>query len=299
MHLTINKQIGSGAFSQVYVADYKPHDDSPVVKVAVKKMITDHSSDMPHWLLREIQIASWVGRSRPESFPILHDVAYQNNSVSLVMELCDMPLCAIRSKSLDISQYKQYASDLLQAVAFLHEHSIVHRDIKSQNLLIHNGRLKVTDFGLSVVGNPLCFQEGKFCTDYVVTRWYRAPELLLNAKWGYTSKVDVWSIGIVLLEMACGYCPTPGYSSLTQIEAIYRSLGPPLIHEVDAFHPVLFPNIHPNLVSSDVQPRVARIRFYLGRFGVIKNLQVVLENILRYDPIGRMSAARALDTFFS
>ena len=86
---------------------------------------------------------------------------------------------------------------LLRAVAHLHDNWILHRDLKTSNILLsHSGILKVGDFGLArEYGSPL-----KPYTSVVVTLWYRAPELLLGVK-EYSTHIDVWSVGCILGEL--------------------------------------------------------------------------------------------------
>jgi cell division cycle 2-like protein len=88
---------------------------------------------------------------------------------------------------------------IIEGVKYLHDSKILHRDIKSANLLLNNrGEVKIADFGLG----------RKFRPDYtytskVVTLWYRAPELLLGTK-QYTEKIDMWSVGCILAEFLIG-----------------------------------------------------------------------------------------------
>lgn len=91
-------------------------------------------------------------------------------------------------------QYFMY--QILRGLKYIHSANIIHRDLKPSNLLLNaNCDLKIIDFGLA----RTTF-ENDFMTEYVVTRWYRAPELLLNSS-DYTSAIDVWSVGCIFMEL--------------------------------------------------------------------------------------------------
>jgi len=112
---------------------------------------------------------------------------------------------------------------LLKAIAHLHDNWILHRDLKSSNLLLsHNGILKVGDFGLArEYGSPL-----KAYTSIVVTLWYRAPELLLGIK-NYSTHIDVWSIGCIFGELLHMEPLFPGKSEVDEVNKIFKLLGTP------------------------------------------------------------------------
>merc|ERR1712002_943540 len=112
---------------------------------------------------------------------------------------------------------------LMRAIAHLHDNWILHRDLKSSNLLLsHGGILKVGDFGLArEYGSPL-----KAYTAIVVTLWYRAPELLLGIK-EYSTHVDVWSIGCIFGELLLMEPLFPGKSEVDELNKIFKLLGTP------------------------------------------------------------------------
>ncbi|KAK8844695.1 hypothetical protein IAR55_006544 [Kwoniella newhampshirensis] len=131
--------------------------------------------------------------------------------------LADMPHPFLQS------EVKTIMLQLLSAVAHCHSNWILHRDLKTSNLLMNNrGQIKVADFGLArKFGDPL----GEM-TQLVVTLWYRSPELLLGAK-EYSTAVDMWSIGCIFAELMQGEPLFPGRGEIDQINRIYQLLGRP------------------------------------------------------------------------
>jgi cell division cycle 2-like protein len=121
------------------------------------------------------------------------------------------------------SEVKTLMLQLLRAIAHLHDNWILHRDIKTSNLLLnHRGILKVGDFGLArEYGSPL-----KQYTAVVVTLWYRAPELLLGTK-EYSCPIDVWSVGCVFGELLLMEPLFQGKSDIDQLNKIFKDLGTP------------------------------------------------------------------------
>lgn len=112
---------------------------------------------------------------------------------------------------------------LLLASSFMHKNRIIHRDIKPENLLLStNGLLKVCDFGFARQLND----EDKFYlyTDYVSTRWYRAPELLVGDA-AYDETVDVWAVGCIVAELFSGQPLFPGDSDLHTLQLILEAQG--------------------------------------------------------------------------
>lgn len=107
-------------------------------------------------------------------------------------------LCLWKNSNLlykwDFLQYFLY--QILRGLKYIHSANVLHRDLKPSNLLLNaNCDLKICDFGLA---RPTA--ENEFMTEYVVTRWYRAPELLLNSS-DYTAAIDVWSVGCIFMEL--------------------------------------------------------------------------------------------------
>ena len=88
---------------------------------------------------------------------------------------------------------------LLQGLAYLHQQNIFHRDIKPENLLVKGDNIKIADFGLARETNSR-----PPYTEYISTRWYRAPEILMKSE-NYGLESDMWSVGCVIFEMITGF----------------------------------------------------------------------------------------------
>lgn len=112
-----------------------------------------------------------------------------------------------------VLQYFLY--QILRGLKYIHSANVLHRDLKPSNLLLNaNCDLKICDFGLARVTS-----ETDFMTEYVVTRWYRAPELLLNSS-DYTAAIDVWSVGCIFMELMDRKPLFPGRDHVHQLRLL-------------------------------------------------------------------------------
>jgi cell division cycle 2-like protein len=123
-----------------------------------------------------------------------------SHSVFIVMDFIEHDIKTLSDDMLEPflqSEVKTLMLQLVSATALLHSKWIIHRDLKTSNLLMNNrGQIKIADFGLArYTGDPI-----PPLTQLVVTLWYRAPELLLGAK-EYSTSVDMWSIGCIFGEL--------------------------------------------------------------------------------------------------
>lgn len=117
---------------------------------------------------------------------------------------------------------QNYFYQILSGLAACHRSRFVHRDLKPQNLLLQDDRVKLADFGLS----RACYLSARAYTHEVVTLWYRAPEILLGSSL-YSYSVDVWSAGCIFLEMLNGAPLFAGDSEIDQLFKIFMVLGTP------------------------------------------------------------------------
>merc|ERR1719387_2102771 len=132
----------------------------------------------------------------------------------------------IYSKQVLNDEHTQYFTyQILRGLLYLHSANVVHRDLKPSNILVNkNCDLKICDFGLARgLGVD---EEDATLTDYVVTRWYRAPEVVLLAS-EYTKSIDVWSVGCILCELIGRKPIFTGKDHLDQIKKILSVLGTP------------------------------------------------------------------------
>ncbi|XP_075078168.1 mitogen-activated protein kinase homolog NTF6-like isoform X2 [Nicotiana tabacum] len=146
------------------------------------------------------------------------------NDVYIVYELMDTDLHQIirSSQALTEDHCQYFLYQLLRGLKYVHSANVLHRDLKPSNLLLNaNCDLKICDFGLARTTS-----EADFMTEYVVTRWYRAPELLLNCT-EYTAAIDIWSVGCILMELIKREPLFPGRDYAQQLGLIIALLGSP------------------------------------------------------------------------
>lgn len=128
----------------------------------------------------------------------------------MLVELLEIMFYMIIYVSLQYFLYQ-----LLRGLKYIHSANVLHRDLKPSNLLLNaNCDLKICDFGLARTTS-----ETDIMTEYVVTRWYRAPELLLNCS-EYTAAIDIWSVGCILMEILIREPLFPGKDYVQQLALI-------------------------------------------------------------------------------
>ena len=176
---------------------------------------------------------------------------------------------------------------LLKALKYMHSGDLLHRDIKPSNLLLNSDcHVKLCDFGLC---RSVAEVEGPspVLTDYVATRWYRAPEILLGSP-VYTKGVDMWAVGCILGEMLNGKPIFPGTSTVNQLEKVLELTGKPSKEDVDA---VGSPYAAQMLDSIG---NVTQVPLELSSTTGDNTGPAILYSTLKFNPANRMSAVDSL-----
>ena len=221
--------VGEGAYGIVYKCRNKYTNEI----VAIKKFKEIHNDIVKKTMKRELKVLQKLKHENIVEFK----EAFKNKSkLYLVFEYVEKNLLEVLEQypnGLDQKIIKILIFQLCKAVNYLHKNNIIHRDIKPENLLISKDfKLKVCDFGFA--RNFSCnsssynlnnnSENDLKLTEYVATRWYRAPELLIdNGKYG--PEVDYWAIGCLMGELIDGNPLFPGENELDQIHCIQKILG--------------------------------------------------------------------------
>lgn len=215
--------------------------------------------------------------------------AYNNKDLYLVFDLMETDLhVVIRAKILKPVQKQFINYQLFKALKYMHSALLVHRDLKPSNMLLNSDCLmKLADFGLA---RSLGYEEDTeppIVSDYIATRWYRAPEILLGST-SYSLAVDMWSAGCILAEILIDKVLFPGKSSLNQMELIIELIGRPTNDELSNMRVSYANELLPNLKGKKVKS-----------FGVIfencpPEALDLIRKLLAYDPAKRPTVSEVL-----
>ncbi|XP_062987780.1 cyclin-dependent kinase-like 2 [Elgaria multicarinata webbii] len=210
--------VGEGSYGMVMKCRNKENGRV----VAIKKFLESEDDKMVKKIaMREIKLLKQL---RHENLVNLLEVCKKKKRWYLVFEFVDHTVLddlETFPNGLDYNRVRKYLFQIIKGIGFCHSHNIIHRDIKPENILVsYSGIIKLCDFGFArTLAAP-----GEAYTDYVATRWYRAPELLVgDIKYG--KAVDVWAVGCLVTEMLTGEPLFPGDSDIDQLYHIMKSLG--------------------------------------------------------------------------
>ncbi|CAH1767285.1 11335_t:CDS:2, partial [Entrophospora sp. SA101] len=260
--------VGEGAYGVVCSALHKPTGQN----VAIKKITPFDHSMFCLRTLREIKLLKYFNHEniiaildivKPESFD-------KFTEVYLIQELMETDMHrVIRTQNLSDDHCQYFIYQAFRGLKALHSANVLHRDLKPSNLLLNaNCDLKICDFGLARSANSSDEHNG-FMTEYVATRWYRAPEIMLTFK-EYTKAIDVWSVDNHQLALILNVLGTPTMEDFYGIKSrrardYIRSL--PFKKRVPFSH--MLPNANPLAIN-------------------------MLEKLLTFNPSKRITAEDAL-----
>ncbi|CAD8179014.1 unnamed protein product [Paramecium octaurelia] len=271
---------GEGTFSEVI----KSQSFKTGNYVAIKCMKNKFTSIEQVNHLREIQALRKL--SPHEHIIKLIEVLYDEPTgrLALVFELMEQNLYEHikgRRQPLNPQKVKSFMYQLLKSIDHMHRNGIFHRDIKPENILLNSDHLKLADFG-SCKG---IYSKHPY-TEYISTRWYRAPECLLTDGY-YDQKMDLWGVGCVMFEIIALFPLFPGTNELDQVNKIHNILGTPNPKVFDRFRKqathmeINFPNKHGSGIERLLQ-------------GQTKECIDLIKMLLVYDPEERITAQTAL-----
>jgi len=281
--------VGEGAYSVVLKCRNKETNDV----VAIKKFKESEDDEIVRkTTLREVKILRML---KHDNIVTLKEAFRRKGRLYLVFEYVERTLLEVleaNPNGTDPSLVCWYIYQLLKSIDWCHSNDVIHRDIKPENLLIGlDNTLKLCDFGFA----RTMPQRGAALTDYVATRWYRAPELLLaweqhgQAYTHYGQAVDMWAIGCIMGELVDGQPLFPGESEIDQLYLIQRVMGPLTPEQMELFYrnPRFLGLKFPDMTKPETLEKK-----YLGK--VTKKMITFMKGLTKMDPAERMSASECL-----
>lgn len=280
--------LGTGAYGVVISAGDKTTNN----KVAIKK-VTDGFQDVvdAKRVLREVKllkhlkhenIVSLVDMVDPPSFEDFNDIY-------IIFEYMETDLHKIlySKNKLTDDHIQFFLYQMLAGLKYIHSANVMHRDLKPSNLLLNSDcTLKICDFGLArgFSNDPL---SNEF-TEYVVTRWYRAPEIMCSCQ-EYDCKIDVWAAGCIFAELLGREPLFPGEDYIDQMKLIFKTLGTPDASDMDF---VTNENaLHFIQSLPPTKPKNLKKQFAKSNPLAVD----LLEKMLAFNPTKRISVADALN----
>ncbi|MCL7051682.1 hypothetical protein MKW94_030070 [Papaver nudicaule] len=277
-----------------YGVVFRARDKKTGEVVALKKVKMEKEKEgFPMTALREINIL--LSTDHPSIVEVKEVVMDDLDSIFMVMEYMEHDLKSImetKRQPFSQSEVKCLMLQLLEGVEYLHDNWVLHRDLKTSNILMNNqGELKICDFGMSrLYGSPL-----KRYTQLVVTLWYRAPELLLGAK-QYSTAIDMWSLGCIMAELLSKEPLFNGKTEVDQLDKIFETLGTPSETSWPGFSKlpdapkVKFSKHHQFSLRKKFPPTAFTESPVLSDAGFD-----LLNRLLAYDPAERITAKEAVN----
>lgn len=280
------EKIGEGTFATVYVGTAKARDPKrgdKVQSIAIKRIKYGQFIDgLDISAIREIKYLKEL--HHPNVIDLIDVVSMKGGGLNLILEFLDSDLeMIIKNRRVVFSgaDIKSWMMMMFRGLNHCHSSYILHRDLKPNNLLLaKDGTLKIADFGLArLYGDP-----NVSMTSQVVTRWYRAPELLLGAK-HYGHAVDIWSTGCIFAELMLRTPYFAAETDLGQLKVIMSARGTP----TEAEWP--FMKQLPDYFPFNVYEATPLRQIFTAAGDDALDL---LEKLLLYNPLARLSSEEAL-----
>ncbi|XP_018338450.1 PREDICTED: putative serine/threonine-protein kinase C05D10.2 isoform X2 [Trachymyrmex septentrionalis] len=288
----IVRRLGKGAYGIVWKAIEKKRKDT----VAVKKIFDAfrNQTDAQRTFREIMFLLSFANHENIIKLIGLHK-ADNDRDIYLVFEYMETDLHNVIKRGNILKDiHKVFIMyQLFKAIKYIHSGNVIHRDLKPSNVLLNaQCHCKIADFGLARSVTQIGEGDGETgndptLTDYVATRWYRAPEILIASK-RYTKGIDMWSLGCILGEMLLGKPLFPGSSTINQVERIMVTLPPPTDEDLISVSAGYGTNLlektpnRPRRTLKDLLPEVSE-----------KALDLI-SNLIIFNPTQRLTAVEAL-----
>ncbi|KAL3990947.1 Cyclin-dependent kinase 7 [Acanthocheilonema viteae] len=279
------KHLGEGQFANVYKA--KDTETNEFVAIKKIKLGSRHEAmdGVNRTALREIKLLQELHH---DNIIGLLDIIGHKTNIQLVFDFMETDLeHLVKDKAIILmpEHIKNMVLQMLLGLEYLHLHWVIHRDLKPNNLLINlQGRIKIADFGLArFFGSP-----NRQYTFQVVTRWYRAPELLYASR-SYSSSIDIWSVGCIIAELLLRVPVFPGESDIDQLVKIYSVLGTPTEEDWPGMKDL------PDYIAIKPMPPIPLKSVFTAAGD---DLIELIYQCLRFDPNKRWNATEALRSYY-
>ncbi|EUC36207.1 hypothetical protein COCCADRAFT_34362 [Bipolaris zeicola 26-R-13] len=284
----VTKELGQGAYGIVCAATNNQTGEG----VAIKKVTNVFSKKiLAKRALREIKLLQHFRGTitclydmdipRPDNF----------NECYLYEELMECDLAAIirSGQPLTDAHFQSFIYQILCGLKYIHSANVLHRDLKPGNLLVNaDCELKICDFGLARGFSMDPEENAGYMTEYVATRWYRAPEIMLSFQ-SYTKAIDVWSVGCILAELLGGKPFFKGRDYVDQLNQILHYLGTPNEETLSRIGSPRAQDYVRNL------PYMQKMSFQSLFKNANPDALDLLDRMLAFDPSSRISVEEALE----
>mmetsp|Transcript_27359 Transcript_27359/g.52085 ORF Transcript_27359/g.52085 Transcript_27359/m.52085 type:complete len:377 (+) Transcript_27359:379-1509(+) len=282
----IVQKLGKGAYGIVWKAIDKKTRET----VALKKIFDafQNATDAQR-TFREIMFLQELN-NHENIIRLLNVLKAENDrDIYLIFEFMETDLHAVIRANILEDIHKQYTMyQLFKCLKFMHSADLLHRDVKPSNLLLNSEcQVKLADFGLARSVAQLEEETSPILTDYVATRWYRAPEILLGST-KYTFGVDMWSSGCILGELLGGKPMFQGTSTMNQLDKIMEITGRPTQDDINAIQSPFAATMLESLPG--VNARSLRELFP----NATPEAEDLLLRLLQFNPMKRITAEEAL-----
>lgn len=269
--------VGEGAYGIVMKCRIKETDEV----VAIKKFKDADDEIVQKSMMRELKV---LRKLKHDNIVRMRECFKKKGKLFLVFEYVEKNLLELleqSEKGLSEALIKKVIYQICKGVVYMHMNDMIHRDIKPENVLVtENNTCKLCDFGFS--RNVPTNKVGQL-TDYVATRWYRAPELLLGST-SYGKEVDYWAIGCIMGELCDTNPMFPGDDELSQLDMVQKMLGNLPQKMLDQF------NANPRFSGFKIEtvrkPEMLERRYY-GKLS--RSAISFMKELLKLDPAERLS----------